>query len=160
MTDYKVVDNFLPKEEFEKIKTVIMSNTFPWFYNKEVSYKGSLDGFYFTHAFFESANVSMYFNILTPILNKLDIKAIIKVKGNLYPKTNTIEEHKKHVDCTFSHKGFLFYINNNNGFTCLEDGTKIESIENRGLFFDGGKHHNSSTCTNERVRVNINFNYF
>jgi hypothetical protein len=160
MIDYKIIDNFLPKQEFEKIKEVIMSNTFPWFYNKEVSYVGASDGFYFLHNFFESANVSMYFNILTPILNKLDIKAIIKIKGNLYPKTSIIEEHKKHVDCCFSHKGFLFYINNNNGFTRLDDGTKIESVENRGLFFDGGIQHNSSTCTNERVRVNINFNYF
>jgi len=160
MSYYKIVDNFLPKQDFERIKEVIMSNTFPWFYIKDVSYEGASDGFYFSHYFFDKTYISMHFNTLMPILERLDPKAIIKIKGNLYPKTSVLEEHKKHVDYNFSHNGFLFYINNNNGFTCLKDGTKINSIENRGLFFDGGTYHNSSTCTDENVRVNINFNYF
>ena len=59
----------------------------------------------------------------------------------------------------FPHKGFLFYVNTNNGFTILEDGTKVESIANRALFFDSSKSHKSTTCTDEDIRVNININY-
>ena len=78
----------------------------------------------------------------------------------MYLKTNKIHEHGKHVDCEFNHNGFLFYLNTNNGFTRLKNGTKIDSIENRGLYFDAGEEHNSSTCTNMDRRLNINFNYF
>ena len=33
----KVVDNFLPKNEFVKIQEVICANTFPFFYNNYVT---------------------------------------------------------------------------------------------------------------------------
>ena len=41
----------------------------------------------------------------------------------------------------------------------LEDGTKVESIQNRLLLFAPSKTHNSTSCTDAKVRVNINFNY-
>jgi len=37
---------------------------------------------------------------------------------------------------------------------------KVESVENRLLLFDPSETHNSTSCTDEKVRVNINFNYF
>ena len=95
-----------------------------------------------------------------PIISRLDIKSILRIKGNLYPKTNTIFEHNTHTDFNFKHKGFLYYINNNNGFTKLNNGIKVESVENRGLFFDPSLSHNSSTCNDSNSRININFNYF
>jgi hypothetical protein len=54
----------------------------------------------------------------------------------------------------------VFSLNTCDGFTSLEDGTKIESIENRLLLFDSNKPHASSTCTNAKARFNMNFNYF
>ena len=53
----------------------------------------------------------------------------------------------------------IFFVNSNDGFTILDDDTMIESVENRILFFDSSKLHNSTNCTNEKVRVNINFNF-
>ena len=41
----------------------------------------------------------------------------------------------------------------------LEDGTKIDSIANRMLIFDGAEKHCSTTTTNVPVRINININY-
>jgi hypothetical protein len=64
-----------------------------------------------------------------------------------------------HVDQNFKHKGIILYVNNNDGYTKLIDGTKIESIENRALFFDSSKKHCSTTCTNAESRINININY-
>ena len=49
---------------------------------------------------------------------------------------------------------------NNDGFTVLHDGTKIESKRNRLLLFDGSKPHHSTNCTDDWRRININFNYF
>ena len=54
---------------------------------------------------------------------------------------------------------FILYINDNDGYTRLEDGTKIKSVANRGLYFDASRKHNSTTCTDAAARFNINFNY-
>jgi hypothetical protein len=159
--EYKIIDNFLEKEEFLKIKNIMMSNDFPWFYNSAVADYNLKDSFYFTHCFFNDCHVrSDKYNLLYPIFNKLNLKSIIRAKGNFYSKTEKIEEHGTHSDYEFTHKGFILYINTNNGFTRLKNGEKINSIENRGLFFNPGLEHNSSSCTDQHGRININFNYF
>ena len=158
---HEVVDNFLPKEEFNSIKNILMGDDFPWYYNSSVANDMDIDDFYFTHTFFKNLEVnSNCYIILKPIIQKLNIKALIRAKGNLYTKTEQLINHRKHTDFSFEHKGAIFYVNTNNGFTILEDGTKIESVENRILFFDAYKMHNSTNCTDEKIRVNINFNYF
>ena len=158
----RIIDNFLPKEEFLKIKDFVMSPDIPWYFNKKINthHNKKDTTCYFTHQFFNNFNQSYCFKHLTPILNKLDIKSLIRVKGNLYPKTNKLEIHKPHIDYHFIHKACIFYINTNNGLTILENKTKIESIENRMLFFDANKMHSSTNTTNEKCRININFNYF
>jgi hypothetical protein len=159
--NYKIIDNFLEKNDFLKIKDLMLSSFFAWYYIPFVSNLKNKDGFYFTHNFYSKYNIkSESINILEPIIDKLNPVSIIRIKGNFYPKTKEIEEHEKHVDFNFSNKGFIFYVNTNNGFTRLKDGSKIESIENRGLFFDAGIEHNSSTCSDQQARVNINFNFF
>jgi hypothetical protein len=158
---YKVIDNFLEKEEFLKIKNEIIGSEFPWFFNSTVASKKSKDGFYFTHTFFKDCHVnSTSYRLLYPIFNKLNLKSIIRAKANLYTKTQEIIEHDTHKDFSYKHNGFILYINTNNGFTSLKNGEKIASIENRGLFFDPSLEHNSSTCTDQNGRININLNYF
>ena len=155
------IENIIPIDYQNHIEKIMLGSNFPWYYNNFVSSIDSKDGFYFTHSFFHDYCVgSDQYTLLYPIFNKLNLKSIIRAKGNFYPKTSKIEEHGKHSDFGFKHNGFLFYINTNNGFTRLKDGTKIQSIENRGLLFDPGIEHNSSTCTNQNGRININFNYF
>jgi hypothetical protein len=158
---YEIIDNFLDKENFLKIKNLMLSAYFPWFFNQGVSKEDENDGFFFSHIFYKNFSICSEKSILLePLLFKIKPKAIIKIKGNFYPQTNKIIEHGIHVDNEFKHNGFIFYINSNDGFTKLKDGTIIESIENRGLFFDSSIEHNSSTCTNQFGRININFNYF
>ena len=89
--------------------------------------------------------------------------ALIRVKVNYYNSTPEVVEHCKHYDypaMPLPHKGAILYLNTNDGFTRLEDGTKIESIENRLLVFDASKMHNSTTTTSFEGRYNINVNYF
>ena len=91
----------------------------------------------------------------------MDVISLYRVKGNFYPNVGKHSENKPHIDFSFKHKGAIFYINTNNGYTLLNKGkTKIESIENRILFFDSTKTHNSTHCTDDHARVNININYF
>jgi hypothetical protein len=160
---YKIIDNYLPKEEFEKIRDIIMSAEFPWYYAPNVAYKNKhVDGvMYFTHIFYKNGLVnSNFYELLSPLISKIDAKAMIRVKGNMYPNIGNRGKELDHTDYNFEHKGAIFYINTNNGPTVFEDGTEIEAVENRILFFEPHKMHSLFYCTDQKVRVNININYF
>lgn len=162
--NYQIIDNALPEESFLKIKKSILNSQFswnltPWVSNLEENLK-TTSSYYFTHMFYSGLYIDPSCHIFIDLLNKLECKSLIRIKANLYPSTDNIEYQSEHVDYPFEHKGAIYYLNTNDGFTILEDGTKIESIENRLLLFDPSKPHNSTTCTNDKCRVNINFNYF
>jgi hypothetical protein len=161
---HKIVDNFIDPLIFENIKdSIVGHNKIPWFLNHGVSSKNtfSQDGIYFTHTFYTDYNVSsQYFGLLNPILQKINPKAIIRARSNIYPKTNNLIQHGMHIDYPYEHLGLIIYLNSNNGFTILEDGTKIESIENRALFFNPSKKHCSTTCTDSHFRSILILNYF
>ena len=166
---YKIIDNFLPEEQFKGLYNLITNPTnFNWFLNQSVATEkdNNKNHFYFTHVFYdESVPYSDHFKELRPVWDALEkhnhkLKGLLRSKCNLYPKTHTVEEHEMHKDFPFEHKGGLFSLNTCNGYTLLEDGTKINSIANRMLIFDASKNHASTTCSNENIRLNINFNFF
>lgn len=160
--EYEVVNNFLDHIYLKKLQDKMFHNTFAWFMSQDVTLPNSTrDEYYFTHLYFDRYKImSPEIKDLFTIINKLKIKALIRIKANLYPRTSKIQEHELHSDYPFSHKSALFSINTNNGYTYFEDGTKIESVENRMLLFDASKKHGSSTCTDQNYRCNIVFNYF
>ena len=163
-TDYKIIDNFLSEDDHFAIKiSLTETNITPWFISNEISHADvNTDLFYMTHKIYDDNIVtSDYYNtIMSPILSKLNHKALIRIKCNLYPKTDNIREHNQHIDYPFEHLGALYFVNTNNGYTILHDGTKVESVENRMLFFKPNLNHNSTTCSDEKYRITINFNYF
>ena len=159
--EYKVIDNAISDIDFTRIKTVILGQSFGWSFNDSISSKTDSNNFYFTHLFYKNNQPnSNFYQFLEPILNVLKSKSLIRIKGNLYTRTEKIEIHPSHVDFDFEHKGAIFYFNTNNGLTILEDGTKIKNIANRLLLFDSTKPHRSTSCTDEKYRMNININYF
>ena len=122
--------------------------------------------FYLTHmVYIQTQGIlsPLYKKILPPFYEnkttEIYIKALIRIKINMNPNHPIIKEHGMHTDFDFSHKGAIFSINTCDGYTKLEDGTKIDSVANRMLFFDASRPHTSSTCTDQAVRMNINFNY-
>ena len=76
----------------------------------------------------------------------------------MYSSTENILEHAPHQDFTYHNKSGLYYVNTNNGYTQLGD-IKVESVKNRFVVFDGAMDHYSTNCTDEQVRVTINFNF-
>ena len=64
-----------------------------------------------------------------------------------------------HVDDVIPHMVGLYSVNNNNGYTLFEDGTKVKSVENQMVIFDGSRKHCSVAQTDTNVRVNININF-
>ena len=155
----QIIDNALSSKEFKDIQNVLLGGYFPWYYNKDMTFEKD-NSLYFTHKFYETpAAISNQFYLFEKMINKLKCKSILRVKGNLYVGEKERKKHADHVDYTFKHKGCIFYINDNNGETYFES-KKILPVENRAVFFDPSKKHNSSSCNDSDIRVTINFNYF
>ena len=158
----KVVDNFLSDNDFVTIRGMVMAPDFPWALVNEIAYPGDhTKQFYMAHYIYNESIVS---NWHQPIVEerlkpRMDIKSLMRVKVNLYPSGDKLIEPSPHVDFNFSHKGALYYLNTCDGHTRIE-GEKVETIANRMVFFDPGEEHNSTNCTNDKFRLNINFNYF
>ena len=160
---HEIIDDFLDKEQFKKIKNKLLHYNFGWYLSHAVTGTDNKnkEHYNFTHKFYEHYRInSEVFSDLLFIINKLEVKSLLRIKANLYPKTEKIIEHDFHVDYEFPHKSALYMINTNNGFTILEDGKKIKTKENRMLLFDASEKHKSTTCTDDIYKCNIIFNYF
>jgi hypothetical protein len=163
--DYEIIDNFLEKEDFENIKNLIMGPNFPWYYRDGVVEKENdkKNKFQFSHLFYtNNSPTSTLLNELSPILLKINAISLLHVKANLNPRLDILFEHGFHTDYTdpiLNQRTAVFYLNTNNGYTLFEDGTKIESVENRLVSFKTSIPHTGSTCTDANRRVLINFNY-
>ena len=177
----QIIDNALGSKEFKDIQQALLANTFPWFWNDSIArnipslreLKGlehhefgaqiikarDEDNYYFsTSLTSETLNNWPFFQPLLRLVIQEDSK-LIRVKANLYLRTDEIEHHDNHVDYDYFTHAAILYLNTNNGLTVLEDGTECESVANRLLLFDASKPHHSTTCTDQKRRVNININY-
>tara|TARA_B100000085_G_C18354603_1_gene435769 strand:+ start:130 stop:606 length:477 start_codon:yes stop_codon:yes gene_type:complete len=157
----KIIDNFLSDYEFKTLQAMFLSNQFSWYWGEEkVLGDNSEINYQFYHSFYED-NESYSNRNIKPIINKLDIRAIHKIKANLTLHTEKIYQYKFHTDVeNFKCTTGVFYINTNDGYTLFENGDKIESISNRMLLFDSDKRHAGTTCTNAKRRVVLNLNFF
>jgi len=160
----KTEQDFLMKEIFNNIKNnIIHDNFFPWFLKEKLNENqenSALDS-YFTHSFYLNNNInSDKFNLIKPLIDKLKAKALLRVVANFYYRTDKIVEHPMHCDYQFPHKGALLSLNTCDGFTILEDGTRVPSVENQLLHLATDKPHASTSTTNAKGRFNIIVNYF
>ena len=158
--DYKIEENFLDKEAFKFMREQFLGQSVPWFYQTNVVEEDVDNDFYLAHQIYSAQTWHSNVQLVAPLLEALDVKALVRIKANLYPRSENLIVHKNHVDAKFSHTSALLYINTCNGYTQLEDGTKIESVANRLLIIDGSKPHCSTNCTDEPARVNVGVNFF
>jgi len=171
-TKYEIIDNFLPGELFDPLQELITSQQFSWFYRAEISYeheKESLNS-YLSHFLYKDVcqedcmehrgEWSEFFKVFHPIISFVpEFKTLIRMKANMYPRTEKLQIHEWHIDFDFPHTTALLYFNTSDGYTEFKDGTKIESIENRVVIFEGLEYHRSTNCTNQKARFNMNINY-
>mgnify|MGYP003138462448 CR=1 FL=1 len=166
---YQIIDNFLDTHEFEFLQTKVMEQEHSWYYGESVADELKYENeAYFMHLYYMDMpekikdrlpTKSESFDLVKPIIRKIDHNFLLRVKANLYGRTETLKHHPDHQDYHFEHMGAVFYVNTNDGFTVLDDGTEIGSIENRLLLFNGATMHHSTTCTDKKRRVTINFNF-
>jgi repressor of nif and glnA expression len=165
----KIEDNFLDQEKFNVLQNFMLGDNFSWFYKSSVVYKNEItDKFGFIHGFYNNGTSdSPYIEILNPILEIDKPISLLRIKANLLTRTSSIDEQTFHTDISSMSEEKLkqwtiaiFYVNTNNGYTEFEDGTKVESIANRFITFPANMKHRGTSCTDEKTRVVINFNYF
>ena len=162
-----IVDDFLDTESFEPIKSALTSfYEIGWFHQPVVTghEKDSLDT-HFIHTFFANSYgrprgiQSELYDLFLPLIDKLGVEALIRLRANNYPRTTKKIQHGFHVDHNYPHKTAILYVNTNDGFTIMKDGKKVKSVENRVVMFDGEIKHCSTTCTDKLSRIVVNVNY-
>jgi len=168
--NYKVIDNFLPDNEFNAIKNIVMSTKVPWYFQSNINtgHSDKDNTCYFTHSLWNWGHfpdmISHHFIDFKFLCDRIELKSLIRMKLNCYPRTDKIEIHKEHTDYSYNHKGCILSFNTCDGATIIFDENnkpiKIDSIENRALFFNPSLIHSSTSCTNAKARFNVNINYF
>ena len=167
----EIIDQFLDSSEFDLLHDFIMGDEMLWYFNSYVDYGISdyrfvddPDNYQFVHNFYTIGKESHSYLLptLAPIIEKINCKKLLRVKSNLNPRTSNHIKRNFHIDSDRTwnkHKTSILYINTNNGWTEFEDGSKVNSVSNRMVIFDSPIKHAGITCTDEKSRVLINFNY-
>ena len=86
------------------------------------------------------------------------MKKLTRIKANLNPRTLFNIKAGYHYD----YKDIMtavYYINTNNGWTTFKKGGRVKSVANRIVVFDSNLLHSGVSCTNEKIRMVVNFNY-
>ena len=171
--DVKTIQDFLPKQSFNRLSQIIFAPTFPWYLTTSVAspYLKSKENsklFYMSHLVYEKEKyVKVNPNdqtIIDLLLEKLAPEEgnlqLIRMKINFYPNTTELHEHDYHRDFEYSHMGAILSLNTCDGYTKIrETDTKYHSWANTLLSFNPSEDHCSTTTTNAVGRFNININY-
>jgi len=159
-----IVDNFIKKQECDKIKNEMLHGDFNWYYCKN-----SIEGDekiqpMFQHNFLRDGVKSYKFSLLDSLIEKIKkVKKpskFLRIKSNMYLKQSKNQSHTPHTDCPDLNEygTAIYYLTTTNGSTTI--GNKVvKDKENRIVFFDGNTKHNANTQTNKPERIVININY-
>ena len=164
----QVNDNFLDYNSFFNIQQTFFSHDCKCEWSDVVEKDelmagvSELDNCQFVHGLYRGAMPqSRLFECIVPLLDKLNVAAIIKIKANLNQRTSKIVEHGYHTDQRYPHsKTAIFYLNTCDGYTSFKNEGIVESVENRIVIFDSNKKHTGTSLTNDQRRIVININYF
>tara|TARA_R100000734_G_C3266228_1_gene63441 strand:- start:76 stop:573 length:498 start_codon:yes stop_codon:yes gene_type:complete len=163
----KIIDNFLPQEQFNLAKAHLLDYGFPWMWNDSVTKNECIadpSEFQFVHSFYEPlcgvvTEYKDWLDIIKPFGDRLNPVSLMRIKANLNIGTSEFITRELHTDFSVPCTTAIVYINTNNGYTIFEDGTKVESIENRIVIFDSHLKHAGVPCTDQKRRVVLNFNF-
>jgi hypothetical protein len=166
LMSYLVVDDFLSEEDYRSIRDVMSGNEFPWFLQDSVTGDRQDDPLeaFFTHYIYSALGTPMgirseFYNVCLPVIKKIGNALLVRIKANCYPRTESLRTHNLHVDHPFPHETCLLSFSSNDGYTLLETGEKIESVENRALFTKNSIPHASTNCTDLSCRINLNVTF-
>lgn len=167
----RVIDDFLPLSDFRQVQGQLLSAGWPWYFQETVDYpeeKGNLEKSQFCYHLYRNHTwQGAGYSVISPFLPFLKPLALVRVKANLQVRTEIRKQNSFHVDLLDPDlKPYedlltaIYYVNTNDGLTVFEDGSEVESVENRLVLFPSKMRHTGTTCTDAKRRVVINFNFF
>ena len=174
--DIRVIDNFLPEKDFKTLSDIFFDTNTMWYRTPGISEENStmdilnpLDNYMFAHMVYNnylpsSNSWEQVSSILLPAIQKTcmnSFRSLVRVKVNLYPRTHKVQNHPFHTDGDHivGLRGLLLSFNTCDGYTGFIDGTQVDSVANRAIFFDATEKHHSTSCSNQPIRMNMNINY-
>ena len=183
----KIIDNFLPEDVFHTFMNPLLSGEMPLHYLSITDSEQS-QWLQFEHSFY-AGHMASYAGVPMPSFDNVSPITwligdammehiypsrafLFRAKLNVIPRTGTKMHEGFHVDFEYPdvrdpsirrcppHAVGLLYMNTTNGPTVFEDGEEIDCVENRLVIFDGLRPHTSSSCTDQKMRIALNTNYF
>lgn len=139
--------------EYQQLKTLVFSNSFPWFTDKS-----NCDEFYFySHTFLErpeirnymmfptvkSDYIGLFHEVLRQIFihNQIDVRCVYRMNANaVEPNPNVSQITARHIDHTCPHSNMLIYLNDAGGATCTDD-ARHDPNEDDIVVFSGYHWH-------------------
>ncbi len=163
----KIINNFLPIEQFKKIQNLILNLDFPWRMRERMTNEDK--NIYFSYSFFNEnmVNSTLYGEYIIPLLKQLKCNAPIQIRANmfinkLFDKSGWHIDHENYEEKK-EHTTAILYLNNCNGGTEFKIKNKITFVkaeENKIVIFPSKTLHRAVTSTDVDIRYIINFNYF
>ena len=169
----RVIDNFLPEYQFKQFQSVFLGSFFPWYWNEQIVYP-SEEGYdpkdyQFTHTLFDTrppwnGSDSDYYQYVenSSIFSLLGVNELERIKMNLTSRSMFNKSSGWHIDVESnpnSKNTAVYYLNTCNGYTKFKKGGKVKSVANRIVIFDSQSYHQGYTCTDQKRRVVMNFNW-
>ena len=166
-----VIEKFLPEDYFQELKSTVFDKNFLWNFSEVSVYNSQqeledLTNYQFSHVLYENSKpCSKFYENFSILFGKLNCSVLLRAKINLNVNIGSIKEKPFHTDIpTFIAKNInyntgIFYFDTNNGYTKFKDGTVINTVENRLLYFNGHIPHCGSSCTDSKKRIVLNINW-
>ena len=166
--NYQIVDNFLDKAHYNKLKNFLYSSNVPWFFRKndvENPKTGHNSNGFFTFCWYNNSrpDYHLFDEHLSPVLNKLNCYTPIQVRANLTLRDVDSIDSDWHTDdnVVYGTTAILAFTSCN-AKTLLSVDNKIisvDSCENRLIKFKSTILHKLIYSTDIHKRIVINLNY-
>jgi len=169
---YKIIENYLPENDFEAMINYIMYPNLYWYFCPKANTYSKDNDFQLMHCMIDYDKECFKFtdydydivNKLMSPLNGPDKKyQISRLRMNIFLKTCDYEKGLGyHVDMesTEEYTTMLLYLEDSNGYTEFKDTKeRIKSKRNRALIFNSNIEHQTITQTDIPIRRNININF-
>ena len=165
----KIIDNFLPEYQFKQLQSIILGDELSWYWNDTIvfPYEDGYDpkDYQFTHLFYDKRHPQRYDCsdhyplIRDTFFSFLGINECYRIKANLTTRTIFTRSSGWHIDFADIPNTAVYYVNTCNGYTKFKKGGKVKSVANRMVIFDSKLIHQGYTCTDQKRRVVLNFNW-
>jgi len=175
MVDFKVIENFLDKDQFLNLQSIFLSDNFPWFYHDNISglNDSALGDFGFGHSIFYREPSSSIYSTVESVVQLIcaasETTNIIKVRADMTVFSTYGHRHQPHLDLHEPHTVSILYLTNSDAETVIFKNVNIDTLsfdeyqrvapkENKLVIFNGAYYHtgHSPASSNRRILLNVN----